>query len=68
MFGVISKIWTEIITWLVSSITSLAGIFVTEASGTYSLTFMGEIAMISLGIGVVFLVLRFIENKLHFRG
>lgn len=68
MFAVISKIWTGIITWVVTSITTLAGIFVTESAGTYSLTFMGEIAMISLGIGVVFLVLRFIENKLHFRG
>lgn len=68
MFAVISKIWTDVITWVVSSITALSGIFVTESSGVYSLTFMGEIAMISLGIGVVFLVLRFIENKLHFRG
>lgn len=68
MFALISKIWTEIIAWVVASIETLAGIFVTESAGAYSLTFMGEIAMISLGIGVVFLVLRFIENKLHFRG
>ena len=61
----IGEIWTAIITWIVSAISSLTEVFYDTTSGEF--TFLGVLALIGLGIGIVFLVIGVIQNFLRMR-
>lgn len=42
--------------------------WISGESGGGSLTFLGILAVVGLGISVIFLMMRVIQNFLHFRG
>lgn len=63
IFTKIGEIWTAIIQWIVSSITDLTDVFYIEGE----FTFLGVLALIGLGIGIVFLVIGVIQNFLRMR-
>lgn len=69
MLNAILTLWSAVLAWIVTSVGELIPIFanITEAGAFESLTLIGEVTFISLGIGIVFLALRFVENKLHFK-
>ena len=63
------EVFEEISGWIVSQLQSLVALFWTASEGGGGeLTFLGTIALISLGISVIFLMLRVVQNFLHFRG
>lgn len=70
MSGVIFEVFSAVGTWLVSMLNTIVGLFYTAgANGAAgSLTFFGEISLIALGISVIFLIIRVVQNFLHFRG
>lgn len=70
IFTAISSVWSEVATWLVDFIPTITEIFWTPgASGTAgSLTFLGVLAVVGLGISVFLLIMRIIQNFLHLRG
>lgn len=51
----IGEVWTAIITWIVSAIQALVPVFYAAETG---FTFLGVLALIGLGLAVVFLDLR----------
>lgn len=68
MISAITTIWQDILDWLVEAIGSVQGVFYTTAAdGGFTLTFLGTLAVISVGIGIVFLVIGVIQNFLHLR-
>ena len=52
--------------WIITMLQNLVILF--WDTGAKELTFFGVLAVIGLGISVIFLMLRFIQNFLHFRG
>lgn len=66
----ITTVWTEIMTWVTTSLTSVQSIFYTPgASGAAgSLTFLGVLAVIGVAIGVAFLIIGVVQNFLKLRG
>lgn len=61
-------VFGEIGEWFVSFMPTIISMFYTTAEGGVGqLTFLGVLAIISLGISVVFLFMRLIENFLHLR-
>ena len=60
----ILKIFSTVITWLVSAVNSIVPMFWAAETG---LTFMGVLAVSALAISVTLLVVRVIQNFLHFR-
>lgn len=61
----IFAVFTAVGDWIVDAITQLIPVFYDETSG---LTFMGVLAVVSLGISVIFLIIGIIQSFLHFRG
>lgn len=61
----IFAVFTEFGEWIGSAITSLMPIFYSVDTG---LTFIGALGVCGLGMSVIFLMLGFIQNFLHFRG
>lgn len=61
----IMAIFTALGNWFVSTITSMLPIFYSDASG---LTILGVLACCGLGVGVIFLVIGFIQRFFHWRG
>lgn len=59
------NVFTKIGEWIADAITSLLPIFYTAETG---LTLIGVLAVAGLAFSVIFLVMRIIENFLHFRG
>lgn len=51
--------------WLITALKSFMGLFYEAESG---LTIFGTLAVVGLGISVVLLVFRIIQNFLHLRG
>lgn len=51
--------------WFVEFLPTLYALFWSAEAG---LTFLGVLAVMGLGIAVVFLLIRVIQNFLHFRG
>lgn len=45
-----------------SAITSVTSMFITESSGTYSLTMLGTLLLIAVGVGLVFWGFRLIKG------
>ena len=65
----IFSLWEEILYWVIDFLNSVIAIFWTASEGGGGqLTFLGTIALISLGISVIFLMIRVVQNFLHFRG
>lgn len=60
----IFAVFDAITTWLTGAVTDIIPMFWAENS----LTFLGSLAVVGLGIGVVFLLIGIIQNFLHFRG
>lgn len=69
MIEAITAVWTSILTWLSTSFGSLESLFWTAptSGGTGSLTFLGILAVVSVGIGVVMMIIGVIQNFLHLR-
>lgn len=64
MIGTITTVWTEVMTWITSSLASVQEVFYQENA----LTFLGVQAVISVAIGIAFLLIGVIQNFLHLRG
>lgn len=64
MIGTITTVWTEVMTWITTSLASVQAVFYNENA----LTFLGVLAVISVAIGIAFLLIGVIQNFLHLRG
>lgn len=66
IFGAIAEVWTDVSEWLVGHFTQIQQIFwTTTESGDGSLTFMGILAVIALGISIFLLVMSIIKSFLR---
>lgn len=66
MIQAITGAWTDVMEWIVTAIGSVQDVFYnTETS---ALTFLGTLSIISVAVGVAFLVIGVIQNFLHLRG
>lgn len=63
MISAITTVWTEIMTWITASLASVQTVFYTENN----LTFLGVLAVISVAIGIAFLIIGVIQNFLKLR-
>lgn len=69
MTGVLKAVFdvfTAISGWFAQTIPNVSEMFYNSTEA--SLTFMGTLAVASLGVSVVFLLIGVISNFLHFRG
>lgn len=57
-------VFDEISEWITGAITDLQALFYNAETG---LTFMGTLAVIGLGIGLIFLIIGVIQNFLRLR-
>lgn len=64
MIGHITQVWTEIMTWITTSINSVQDVFYAEGG----LTFLGTLSVIGVAIGIAFLVIGVVQNFLKLRG
>ena len=66
----IFEVFSIIGVWIVDQLGMLTELFWIPASSGDggSLTFLGVLALCSLGISVIFLLIRVVQNFLHFRG
>lgn len=62
----ITGVFTAIANWISETIPSITEIFFSAESG--SLTFLGVLAVVALGISIFFLLMGLVQNFLHFRG
>lgn len=54
IFGAVGDAVTSFATAVGSAISSVSSMFVTESSGTYSLTMLGTLLLVAVGAGLVF--------------
>lgn len=66
MIAAITSVWTSIMEWITGALGDVQAVFYDATSS--SLTFMGTLAVISVAIGVAFLVIGVIQNFLKLRG
>lgn len=64
MIGQITSTWTSIMTWVTTQLGAIQTVFYANEQ----LTFLGTLAIVSVGIGVTFLLIRVIQNFLKLRG
>lgn len=64
MISAITGVWTSVMTWITTSLASVQTVFYAEGA----LTFLGVLAVISVAIGIAFLVIGVIQNFLKLRG
>ena len=62
IFGAVTDAITAFADAVGSAVTSVAGMFITESSGTYSLTMLGTLLLIAVGAGLVFWGFRLIKG------
>lgn len=62
----ITGVFTSIANWISTTIPSITAIFYDAEAGT--LTFLGVLAVVALGISIFFLLMGLVQNFLHFRG
>lgn len=69
-FSVFSDVWNGITTYIVSLFSSLSSIFFTPGTGgaTGSLTFVGILAVIGLGISLAFGIVGRIQALMKLKG
>lgn len=65
VINAIFEVFNAITTWLTEAVLDVIPMFYVAETG---LTFLGALAVVGLGIGVVFLLIGIIQNFLHFRG
>lgn len=65
MLTAIFDTFVSIFTWLRSSLGIVMHLFYTANDG---LTFFGTLSLVALGISIFFLLMRVVQNFLHFRG
>jgi hypothetical protein len=63
MLGSITEIWTEVMTWITTSLGSVQTVF--YASG--ELTFLGTLAVVGVSIAIGFLIIGVVQNFLKLR-
>lgn len=70
MIGTITQVWTEIMTWITTSLGSVQEVFYTAGvdGAAGSLTFLGVLSVISVAIGIAFLLIGVIQSFLRLRG
>ena len=64
MIGAITETWTAVMTWITTALSSVQTVFYAENQ----LTFLGVLAVISVAIGIAFLVIGVVQNFLKLRG
>lgn len=64
MIGSITTVWTEVMTWITTSIGSVETVFYADNA----LTFLGTLSVITVAIGIAFLIIGVIQNFLKLRG
>lgn len=64
----IFALFTQVGDWIVSTLSSLTELFWTQTGDSVQLTFLGALSLVALGISVILLLIRIIQNFLHFRG
>lgn len=64
MISAITGVWTDVMGWITDSLSSVQTVFYDEGA----LTFLGVLAVISVAIGIAFLVIGVIQNFLKLRG
>ena len=64
MIGTITSVWTDVMTWVTTSLGSVQTVFYDEGA----LTFLGTLAVIGVSIGIAFLIIGVILNFLKLRG
>lgn len=64
LIGSITAVWQAILSWFTDALGSIQAVFYDAESG---LTFMGVLAVISVAVGIVFLLVGVIQNFLHLR-
>lgn len=68
MITAITKVWSDIMAWIVESLGSVQEVFyVVGENGTGNLTFLGTLAVIGVAIAIVFLVIGVVQNFLRLR-
>lgn len=63
MISSITDVWTAIMQWITTSLASVQTVFYNEGA----LTFLGVLAVISVAIGIAFLIIGVIQNFLKLR-
>lgn len=64
MIGAVTSVWTEVMTWITTSLGSVQTVFYADNN----LTFLGTLAVIGVSIGVGFLIIGVVQNFLKLRG
>ena len=64
MIGAITETWTAVMTWITTALASVQTVFYAENQ----LTFLGVLAVISVAIGIAFLIIGVVQNFLKLRG
>ena len=62
IFDAVASAITAFATCVGDSVTAVTSMFVTESSGTYSLTMLGTLLLIAVGAGLVFWAFRLIKG------
>lgn len=60
----IFAVFSEVMTWFTTSVTSISDMFYTTESG---LTLLGTLTVLGMGIGAVLLIVNFIKGMIRFR-
>ena len=60
----ILAVFTALFDWLITALDSVVSLFWSTSTG---LTFFGVLAVVALGISIFFLLIRVVQNFLHFR-
>lgn len=66
MITAITGVWTQVMTWITTSLGSVQDVFYNSTDS--SLTFLGTLSVISVAIGIAFLVIGVISKFLELRG
>jgi len=62
IFEAVGEAISNFATCVASSVQSVTSMFITESSGTYSLTTLGTLLLIAVGVGLVFWAFRLIKG------
>lgn len=66
MIAAITSVWSDVMEWITDALASVQSVFYNTTDST--LTFLGTLAVISVAIGIAFLVIGVIQNFLRLRG
>lgn len=64
MISAITTVWNDVLTFITSTFPSIEALFVTNNSGTYTLTFVGVLAVIMAGVALILLVFNLVRSFL----